>query len=395
MESAPPSDHSGIDAVRLALSSETNGRQIVDLLQETLKCGASDLHLAAGRPPVLRIDGNLISIDAPSLTPKDTRQLIEAILTDEQKELLEERRDLDFAYSVPGVGRFRVNVHYQRGSLAAALRVIPSRILGFDALGLPGDILQSLCMCPHGLMLVTGPTGSGKTTTLAAMIDYINRTRSCHIVTIEDPIEFTHRHNKAVIEQREVYTDTPTFASALKHVLRQDPDVILVGEMRDLETTAATLTAAETGHFVVSTLHTVDVAQTVDRVIDIFPAHQRTQIQLQMSMLLQAILSQKLLPRATGSGRVPAIELLLVNDAIRNLIREGKTHQLDSQIESGRQYGMQSMERALLELYRRGLVSKQEALANVTKPDELKKKLDKMTTIVYQPFNPASGTGKS
>ena len=362
---------------------------MIELMQYAVELKASDLHMAVGRPPVLRINGALCQLDAPPLTAEQARRVIFSILNDLQIARLEKERDLDFSYSLSKVSRFRVNIHYQRGTVATAVRIIPNVLRGFSDLGLPEPVFEALCLRPVGLVILAGPTGSGKSTTLAAMIDRINSTRSCHIVTVEDPIEYLHDHKKSLVEQREINTDAPSFQSALKYVLRQDPDVILVGEMRDLETTSATVTAAETGHLVFSTLHTVDVMQTVDRIIDIFPFHQRDQIRLQLAGVMEAIICQRLLLRSDGKERVPAVEIMLATDAIRSLIREGKTHQLESQVEAGRKYGMQTMTRALLDLCANGKVSREEALMQSKKPEEFQKSLDKMALGGF--FSPSKG----
>ncbi len=344
-----------------------------DLLKMAIQQEASDLHIAVGRPPVLRIDGRLISIESPPLTPADSRRLVYGILTDLQKQKFEEQKELDFSLSIANVSRFRVNAHFQRGSVAAAFRTIPSKIYSFEELHLPKNILEQMSRRPSGLVIITGPTGSGKTTTLAAIIDLINRERECHIITIEDPIEYLHAHKKALVEQREVNEDTSTFATALKYVLRQDPDVIMVGEMRDLETIGAALTAAETGHLVFSTLHTVDVVQTIDRVIDVFPPHQQEQVRIQLAGVCEGVLCQKLLSCAAGKGREIAVEVMIATDAIRNLVREGKTHQIYALMEAGGRYHMQTMDRALVNLYRKGLISKDTALINAKKPEEMRR----------------------
>jgi len=351
--------------------------EMAELLRLTFERDASDLHIAVGRPPVLRIDGRIVDIDAPALSPSESRRLIYGLLTDSQKQKLEERKELDFSLTISQLSRFRVNVHFQRGTVAAAFRLIPTEIRNFRELGLPVAVFEKLSRRPAGCVLLTGPTGSGKSTTLAAMIDLINDERECHIITIEDPIEYLHSHKKALIEQREINEDSLSFQNALKYVLRQDPDVILVGEMRDLETTAAAITAAETGHLVFSTLHTVDVTQTVDRIIDIFPSHQREQIRTQLAGVLEGIVSQRLIPSANGAGRVLAVEVMVANDAVRNLIREGKTHQLHTQIEAGRQWGMQTMDRALVDLCRAGKIERDHAIANARKPDEVRRLLEK------------------
>lgn len=347
--------------------------EIAELLKLCVERDASDLHLAVGRPPVLRIDGRLLNVDAPPLSGADSRRLIYGILTDVQKQKFEESKELDFSLSISHISRFRVNVHYQRGSVAAAFRAIPTVIRGFEDLHLPVKVCERLARRPSGLVLITGQTGAGKSTTLAALIDLINCERECHIITIEDPIEYLHPHKKALIEQREVHEDTQSFENALKYVLRQDPDVIMVGEMRDLETISAALTAAETGHLVFSTLHTVDVAQTIDRVIDVFPPHQQEQIRIQLAGVLEGVMCQNLLPSASGRGRELVIETMIATDGIRNLVREGKTHQIYTQIEAGGQLGMQTMDRAIADLYKRGKITRETALLHARKLDEMKR----------------------
>lgn len=347
---------------------------ITEMLRITVERKASDLHIAVGRPPVIRVDGTLVDIDHPPLSAADTRRLIYGILTDIQKQKFEDLKDLDFSLSVTNVARFRVNAHFQRGSVAGAFRLIPGQIKSFEELNLPKQVCEMLCSRPNGLTMVTGPTGSGKSTTLAAMLDKINGDRACHIITAEDPIEYLHPHKKALVEQREINEDTLSFSAALKYALRQDPDVILVGEMRDLETISAAVTAAETGHLVFSTLHTVDVVQTVDRIIDVFPPHQQEQIRVMLAGVVEGILSQRLLPCLRG-GRVSAIEILLGTDAIRNMIREGKTHQVPAFMEAGSKYGMVTMDRALYDLCRRGMLAKDLAIVNSKKPEEFKKLL--------------------
>lgn len=347
--------------------------EISELLRATVERDASDLHIAVGRPPVIRIDGKLVNMDEPPLSAADTRRLVYGVLTELQKQKFEENKELDFSLSIAQISRFRVNVHYQRGSVAAAFRVIPTKIRGFEELRLPVRVCERLSRRPSGLVLVTGQTGSGKSTTLAAIVDLINRERDCHIITVEDPIEYLHSHKKALVEQREVHEDTLSFANALKYVLRQDPDVIMVGEMRDLETISAAITAAETGHLVFSTLHTVDVAQTIDRIIDVFPPHQQEQVRVQLAGVIEGVLCQTLLPSATGRGRELAVEIMIGTDGIRNLIREGKTHQIYTQIEAGGQMGMQTMDRAIADLYKRGRISRETALMHARKPDEMKR----------------------
>lgn len=347
--------------------------EIADLLRKTVDLEASDLHLAVGRPPVVRVHGKLRNLEGPPLTAADTRRLVYGILTDAQKLRFEENRELDFSLSISNISRFRVNVHFQRGSVAAAFRVISAAIRSFEELHLPAKVCERFARRPSGLVLITGPTGSGKSTTLAALIDLINTERECHIITIEDPIEYLHQHKKALVEQREVGEDTLTFANALKYVLRQDPDVIMVGEMRDLETIGAALTAAETGHLVFSTLHTVDVPQTIDRIIDVFPPHQQEQVRIQLAGVLEGVLCQCLLPSASGRGRELACEVMVCTDGIRNLIREAKTHQIYTQIEAGGALGMQTMDRSIAELFKRGRITRETAFLHARKIDEFKR----------------------
>ncbi len=347
-----------------------------DILCEVLEKEASDLHLVPGIPPTVRVNGNLVYLDYPRLSPTDTQNLIYSILTQEQREKLERNWEFDFSYSLPGKARFRVNIYYQRNSLGAALRVIPVEIRTLEELGLP-RVIENLAKKPRGFVLVTGPTGSGKTTTLASLTDIINQTRSAHIMTIEDPIEFLHSHKKSIVNQREVNTDTKSFANALKYVLRQDPDVILIGEMRDIETISAALTAAETGHLVFATLHTQDAPQTIDRIVDVFPPHQQMQIRVQLAGTLQGIVSQQLLPTRDGSGLIVAVELMMATPGIRNMIRESKTHQIYSAIQTGQQHGMQTMDQALADLYRRGKISLEIAMSRAVDVSDLKHILEK------------------
>jgi twitching motility protein PilT len=326
-------------------------------LTDMVRAGASDLHLTAFAPPTVRVSGELAPLDQYELqTPDALRRVLFAILTQHQRERFESELKLDFSYSVRGLARFRVNMYQQRGAVGAAFRLIPYEIKPLEQLGVP-PVVSSFAGLPRGMVLVTGPTGSGKTTTLAALIDLANRTRPDHIMTVEDPIEFLHRHNRAIINQREVGQDTTSFASALKHVLRQDPDIILVGEMRDLETISVALTAAETGHLVFATLHTQDAAQTVDRIIDVFPSVQQEQVRTQLAGALQGVVSQTLCRRADGPGRAVATEVMIATPAIRNLIREGKTHQIYSMMQAGAQQGMHTMDQHLADLVRNGLIS--------------------------------------
>jgi twitching motility protein PilT len=344
-----------------------------DVLLEVMDRRASDLHIAAGAPPMIRVRGHLRPLDGfPVLTPSDTREVVYSILSNDQRQKLETDWQLDFAYSIPGHGRFRVNAYFQRSAVGAAFRMIPATIVPIDELGLP-PIVHELAKKPRGLVLVTGPTGSGKSTTLASMIDEINMTREEHIMTIEDPIEFLHRHKKCIVNQRELGSDAPTFAAALKAALRQDPDVILVGEMRDLETISTALTAAETGHLVFATLHTQSAPQTVDRIIDVFPPQQQQQVRVQLSLALQGVMTQQLLPTSDGASRVAAIEVMVPTPAVRNLIREGKTHQIASSMQTGTGVGMQTMDMALASLVRAGKISHRLAEERSTTPDELRR----------------------
>ena len=348
------------------------------LLKMMVEKNASDLHLKAGSPPMLRIDGELEPAIPQVLPPNAIRKIIESMLTEQQKAKLVAERELDFAYSVPGLARFRCNAYFQRNSWALAVRIIPSRPFSIDELGLP-EIFKYLALRPRGLVLVTGPTGSGKSTTLASMIDYINSNRKCHIITIEDPIEFLHKDKLAIISQRELGADTHSFANALKSALRQDPDVILVGELRDFETTQTAITAAETGHLVLGTLHTTGCANAIDRMIDIFPPHQQQQVRVQLSMIVEGVIFQNLIPKATGSGRVLALEIMTGTPAVRHLIREGKTHMLPNAIQSGAEDGMISFDQSLRDLYLQGLISLEYAMAAAFNPEELERLISSST----------------
>ncbi len=326
-------------------------------LRAMLKAGASDLHITSGSPPMLRLDGQLKALEGYSmLTPENLQRTMYSILTQKQRETFEEHLELDFSYAVVGEARFRVNLYMQRSSVGAAFRVIPYEIKPLEALGIPPAV-SSFASKPRGLVLVTGPTGSGKSTTLASLIDLVNRQRAGHIMTVEDPIEFLHRHKKSLVNQREVGADTLSFGNALKHVLRQDPDVILVGEMRDLETIQVALTAAETGHLVFATLHTQDTAQTIDRIIDVFPAEQQAQVRTQLGTAIQGVVCQSLCKRSDGPGRSVAVEVMVATPAIRNLIREGKTHQIYSMLQAGSKQGMQTMDQHLANLVKQGRIS--------------------------------------
>ncbi len=389
---------------------------IDDLLRQTVASKASDLHLTVGIAPMIRTWGKLQPLNHPALTPEDTFQLAYSMLNTFQKQKFEKNWELDLSYAVTGLGRFRVNVYRQRGSVGVAARVIPETIPAIEELNIP-LVLKDLCRMPRGLIVVSGPTGHGKSTSLAAMISFINSERAAHIVTIEDPIEYVHHHKKSIINQRELGFDTQTFPNALRAVLREDPNVIMVGEMRDLETIAAALTIAETGHLVFATLHTANAAQSIDRIIDVFPPYQQQQIRVQVSTVLEAVISQQLLPNmqftghhaerrqvaaAVGAaaaravsvssagetkrkdwptleelGRVPAVEIMMATPAIRNLIRESKTHQIHTAIQTGAQFGMQTMDQALYALYTRRLVSLENVLARAIFPEELRKLIER------------------
>jgi twitching motility protein PilT len=340
------------------------------LLEQVAEHNASDLHVTAGSPPILRIRGQLSPLAGfEPLTAEDTRELLYRVLSTEQQKQLEISRQLDFSHAVPGLARFRVNVYFQRDSVGAAFRLVPTLIKSAEDLGLPA-VLRELAVRPRGLVLVTGPTGSGKSTTLATMIDEVNRTRSLHILTIEDPIEFLHDHKRCVVNQREIGSDAKGFSEALRAALRQDPDVILVGEMRDLETISTALTAAETGHLVLATLHTQSAPSTIDRIIDVFPAEQQSQVRTQLAASLQAVVTQTLLPTADGRGRTPALEILLPDDAVRNLIRQGKVEQIYSVMQTNTTRGMQTMEQSLGDLVLRRVVSYDTAIGATSRRDE-------------------------
>jgi twitching motility protein PilT len=342
------------------------------LLKATIEKGASDLHITVGVPPQLRINGSLVPLDLPTSKASETKQLIYSILTDAQKHKFEENWELDLSFGVEGLSRFRANVFLQRGAIAGAFRTIPNRILSFEELGLVSTVSE-LANKPRGLVLVTGPTGSGKSTTLAALIDKINSERHVHIVTIEDPIEFVHHHKKAIVNQRELDADTKSFKNALKYILRQDPDVVLIGEMRDLETIEAALIIAETGHLAFATLHTNSCVQSINRIVDVFPSYQQAQVRAQLSFVMEAVLSQQLLPRADGKGRVLALEIMIPNAAIRNLVREDKIHQIYSQMQVGQaKFGMQTMNQSLVSLYNRRYITYEEAISRSSDPEELR-----------------------
>src|ERR671923_1288975 len=344
---------------------------IDELLEHMVERSASDLHVTVGTPPSIRVRGEMQRLEGyESLTPEETQQLLYRILSSEQQKQLELKRQLDFSYSIPGLARFRVNVYFQREAIGAAFRLIPTELKTLEELGIPSSLHQ-LAEKPRGLVLVTGPTGSGKSTTLAALIDEINRNRSEHILTVEDPIEFLHRHKRCIVNQREIGPDATSFTEALRGALRQDPDVILLGEMRDLETISTALTAAETGHLVFATLHTQDTPQTVDRIIDAFPATQQDQVRIQLAATLEGVVTQALLPTADGMGRVPALEILFPDDAVRNLIRQAKVEQVYSVMQTGTGRGMQTMEQSLADLTLRGVISTDVALSRSSRPEQL------------------------
>ncbi|NLG79045.1 MAG: type IV pilus twitching motility protein PilT [Firmicutes bacterium] len=346
---------------------------IEELLKVAVGNGASDLHITTGLPPVLRVVGSLRPVEGfTPLSPQDTEGLVLALMNDEHRRVFAEQGQVDFSYGLPGVGRFRVNAYRQRGTCGAAIRVIPHEIPTVAELGLP-PIIETLARKSRGFIVVTGPTGSGKSTTLAAMVDLINSERSCHVMTIEDPIEYLHRHKKAMVNQREIGQDSASFALALRAALREDPDVILVGEMRDLETMSTAITAAETGHLVLATLHTGDAVQTIDRIIDVYPPYQQQQVRIQLAATLVAVISQQLVPRKDKPGRVPAVEVMVGTPAVRNLIREGKTHQLRSVIQTGARFGMQTMDQSLRQWVEQGVVSLEDALTIAVDQDELKR----------------------
>lgn len=361
--------------------------KITEIIAQAAKLGASDIHITVGRPPIYRIHGVLFPLDDPeirtdldvikveeikALTPENTDALAREMMTAEQYARFEKQGELDFSFSVPGVTRVRVNVFKQRGSTAIVMRSLSTRIPSLQELGLP-EVLAYLARRPTGLVLVTGPTGSGKSTTLAAMIDLLNREKRLHIITLEDPIEYLHRHNLCIINQREIGQDTRSFAAALRAALREDPDVILVGEMRDLETISTAITAAETGHLVLATLHTSSAAETIDRIIDVFPPNQQQQIRIQLANTIEGIVTQQLIPRSDRPGRVVAVEILVATPAIRNLIREGKTYQIPSHLQTGARYGMQTMDTSLRLLYQKGLISREEVLNRARDPESVQR----------------------
>ncbi|MBD5474199.1 MAG: type IV pilus twitching motility protein PilT [Lachnospiraceae bacterium] len=347
---------------------------IEEMLKIAKDAGASDVHITVGVPPKMRVNGKLITMDFDRLLPADTKLLLDEIMTEQQKERFEESGEYDMSFSIIGQGRYRANAYKQRGSVALALRLVGTHVPSAEALGLPASVID-LYQRKRGLVLVTGPTGSGKSTTLAAIIDKINSNRECHVITLEDPIEYLHQHRMSMVNQREIGLDSRNYAAALRAALREDPDVILVGEMRDFETISVAITAAETGHLVLSSLHTIGAASTVDRVIDVFPPHQQQQIRVQFANVLEAVVSQQLIPKADGSGRVAAFEVLHANHAVRNLIREAKSHQLMSVMQTNRKAGMIVMDEAIMQLYAQGQITKDMAVQFAQDPDGMANKL--------------------
>lgn len=360
---------------------------IHELLKQLVEQGGSDLHITTNTPPQIRVNGKLTPLNLPPLSHVDTKQICYSVITDAQKHKFEESNELDFSFGIKGLSRFRGNLLMQRGAVAGVFRVIPYKILTFDELGLP-PVVRELSLKPRGLVLVTGPTGSGKSSTLASIIDKINTERHEHIVTIEDPIEFLHPHKGCLVNQREVGADTNSFKTALKYILRQDPDVVLVGEMRDLETIEAALTIAETGHLVFATLHTNSCVQTINRIVDVFPPYQQSQVRAQLSFVLEGVMSQTLIPRADGSGRVLSLEVMVPNAAIRNLIREDKVHQIYSQMQVGQEkFGMQTMNQSLFNLYQRRQITLDDAIGRSQDPEELRQMLSNVgATVARKPL---------
>jgi twitching motility protein PilT len=352
---------------------------IEELLQIMVQRGGSDLHITAGSPPKVRVDGSLVSTEHEVLAPDSTKKIVYSVLTSEQIAKFERDLELDLSFGIDGLGRFRTNVFMQRGATGAVFRVIPYAIQDFQELGLPADTCEAFCALPKGLVLVTGATGSGKSTTLAAMIDHINQHRCEHVITIEDPIEYLHRNKNCLFNQREVGSDTHSFSNALRSVLREDPDVILIGEMRDLETIELALILAETGHLTFATLHTSDTVQTINRIVDVFPSHQQQQVRTQLSFVLQGVICQSLIPRSSGRGRVLAAEVMVANQAVRSCIRENKAHQIYSLIQTGGKYGMRTGNQALFELYEKGAITYDEAMARTTDPEDLKRTFQRAT----------------
>ncbi len=362
-----------------------------DLLRKMIEMGGSDLHITTQSAPMVRVHGVLRPLEYPELSPAETKQVAYSVLTDAQKHRFEENLELDFSFGIKGLSRFRANLFNQRGAVGAVFRSIPYEIRSFEELGLPG-VIEKLCEKPRGLVLVTGPTGSGKSTTLAAMFDKINRTRHEHMITVEDPIEYLHSHKNCIVNQREVNSDTHSFANALRAALRQDPDVVLIGEMRDLETTETALRIAETGHLTFATLHTNSASSSINRIIDIFPAAQQAQIRTQLSMVLEGIVTQSLLPKANGQGRVMAMEILVPNAAVRNLIREDKIHQIYSTMQTGQEkYGMTTFNQSLVTLYFKKQITLEMAMTRSGNQDELQDLINRGTLAMQSPTNPQSG----
>ena len=365
-----------------------------ELLQTLVGLGGSDLHITTNTPPQVRVHGHLQRLEGGDMTPSETKQLAYSVLTDAQKKRFEESLELDFSFGIKGLARFRCNMFNQRGAVGAVYRVIPEKIRTFQELGLPA-VIGNLAERPRGLVLVTGPTGSGKSTTLAAMLDKINKERHDHILTIEDPIEFVHQHQGCLVNQREVHSDTQSFSAALRAALREDPDIVLIGEMRDLETVESALRVAETGHLTFATLHTNSAAQTINRIIDVFPPHQQSQIRAQLSLVLEGILCQSLLPRVNG-GRVLAMEILIPNSAIRNLIREDKVHQIYSAMQVGQlRYGMQTFNQSLATLYFKKQIALQTALSMSSNPDELQEMINRGAGTIQAPAAASAARGRA
>lgn len=347
---------------------------IEEILRAAKDAGASDVHMTVGIPPKMRVNGSLITMDYPKMLPADTRDVLLSIMNEIQKERFEERGEYDMSFSIPNLGRYRLNAYKQRGSVAMAFRLVGTRVPSPEELGVPASVID-LYQRKRGLVLVTGPTGSGKSTTLAAIIDKINNCREAHVITLEDPIEYLHQHKMSIVNQREIGLDSENYANALRAALREDPDVILVGEMRDFETISVAITAAETGHLVLSSLHTIGAASTVDRVIDVFPPHQQQQVRVQLANVLEAVVSQQLLPTPDGKGRVAAFEVMHANHAVRNLIREGKAHQLQTVMQTNRKLGMITMDEAIVQLYFAGKIDKNMAIQFAQDPDTMMNKL--------------------
>ncbi len=367
---------------------------IEELLQIMVQRGGSDLHVTAGSPPKIRIDGSLVSTEHDMLAPDMTKKIVYSVLTAEQITKFERELELDLSFGIDGLGRFRTNVFLQRGAVGGVFRIIPYTIQGFDELGLPREIIEAFCALPKGLVLVTGSTGSGKSTTLAAMIDFINQHRCEHVITIEDPIEYLHRNKNCLFNQREVGSDTRSFANALRSVLREDPDVVLIGEMRDLETIELALTLAETGHLTFATLHTSDTVQSINRIVDVFPSHQQQQVRTQLSFVLQGVICQTLVPRANGRGRALAAEVMVANQAVKACIRDNKAHQIYSLIQTGGKYGMCTMNQALFDLYQAAQITYDEAMARTTDPEDLKRTFQRATPAAAPTSAPAAAPAR-